>query len=83
LFWHGIQRSVQSRINAGGEGKTYLYRFDVDTKLNFMKKNLKLEDFPGVGHGEDLVYLWKHDGHLPGEFATIGSNELEMINKMV
>jgi hypothetical protein len=48
-----------------------------------MKKNLKLEDFAGVAHGEDLAYLWKHDGHLPGEFAAIGSIEFEMINKMV
>lgn len=48
-----------------------------------MKKNLKIEEYPGVSHGDDLVYLWKHDGHVPGEFAAIGSIELKMINTMV
>lgn len=83
MFWHGIQRAVQSRIKSGGKGKTFLYRFDVVTEQNFVKKWVKAEELPGASHGDDLNYLWKHDDYYPCEQPKVGSIEFEMIMKMV
>jgi carboxylesterase 1 len=83
LFWHGIQRVVQSRVKYG-TGKTFLYRFDVESDdFLLVKKFMKCEDFKGSGHGDDLLYLFKHDGHLPSKQPAIDSKEFEMIKKMV
>lgn len=83
MFWHGIQRAVQSRIKSGGNGKTFLYYFDAQTGLNFVKKWVKAEEFGGASHGDDMNYLWMHDGHLPVDHPKIESIEFEMIKKMV
>ncbi|CAO1344150.1 unnamed protein product [Diamesa hyperborea] len=79
-FWHGIQRAVLSRVNAGGSGKTYLYRFDAQTDYNYCKKWSKSEDFNGASHGDDLSYIFYivyQD--LPAE----DSKAFELIKKMV
>lgn len=57
-FWHGIQRSVLSRINAKGKGKTFTYRFDILTELNTFRKLFNAENDPGVEHGACLGYLF-------------------------
>lgn len=74
---------MQSRLNSGGNAKTFLYRFDAVTGLNFVKKLVQCEAFEGASHGDDLAYLWKHDGHMPAETPKIDSVEFQMIKKMV
>lgn len=54
LFMHGVYRGVLSRLKSNGTGKTYFYRFDLQTDLNFCKKFMNLTE-DGAGHGDDLV----------------------------
>lgn len=54
LIWHGIYNAVLSRIE--GCGKTFLFRFDADTELNFMKRMAKVE-YSGASHGDMSLYF--------------------------
>lgn len=81
-FWHGIQRIILSRAAASKikKGKTYVYRFDVVTELNFLKRSSKNDEFSGSEHTADLFHLFK------GTFAplpSIDSIEFENIKKTV
>lgn len=70
-----------SRVNCGGRGKTFLYRLDLQTDLNFLKHSFNIK-FDGVTHAEDIFYLFysKTEGvKVPG----IDSKEFELIKKMV
>jgi cholinesterase len=79
-FWHGIQRSVLSRINAKGKGKTFTYYFDILTEQNFFRKLLKCEDIPGVEHGGCCNYIFSSPlNPLP----TIDSIEFKNVLKIV
>jgi hypothetical protein len=51
---HGVHRAVLSRMKSKGKGKTFFYRFNLDTYLNFEKKLYNLSE-DGAGHGDDLV----------------------------
>ena len=80
LFWHGIQRVVLSRAAASKKGKTYLYRFDIITDLNHLRKVGKNEDYPGSEHMADVFHLFT------GDFAplpAIESKEFENVKKTV
>lgn len=81
-FWHGIYRAVLSRVNSNGKGKTFFYRFNCKTSLNFGEKffNIKYE---GSGHGDDIPYLFTSDfpGVPTGLFA-LNSKEFQLIKKM-
>lgn len=80
-FWHGIYRSVLSRVSSSGRGKTFLYRFDVATKLSFTKVFFNLE-CDGSGHGEDMFYLFR--AQLPGlPSPGLESEEFKFIKQMV
>jgi hypothetical protein len=51
---YGIYRAVLSRMNSNKNGKTFYYRFNLETDLNFGKKFFNfIED--GASHGDDLV----------------------------
>lgn len=68
-------------MNSNGKGKTYLYRFDVDLELNFLKK-MTGTTFPGAAHGDDILYIFA--SHM--EFVkkpAIESPEFKMIIQMV
>nr|XP_023018920.1 juvenile hormone esterase-like [Leptinotarsa decemlineata] len=38
----------------------FLYRMTCETNLNLVKTLFKLQDIPGVSHGDDVGYLFKH-----------------------
>nr|XP_013115961.1 unnamed protein product [Stomoxys calcitrans] len=81
LFWHGIHRSIQSRL-AYANAPTYQYRFAFDSptfnhhRRRYCDKDLK----SGVAHADDVsylwyaIYLWKLDKK---------SKEYQIITKMV
>lgn len=80
-FWHGIYRAVLSRLHSSGKGKTYFYRFDLNTGLNLMK-GLFQTDYDGASHADDLSYLFK--ANFPGMAGpTIVSKEFYLIKQMV
>lgn len=64
------------------KGKSYLYRFDIQSSLNFSAKLLKVLE-EGATHGEDMSYMFKL---TPIEGMTISptidSPELELIKKV-
>jgi cholinesterase len=79
-FWHGIQRSVLSRINAKGKGKTFTYYFDILTEQNVFKKVLNMGDLPGCEHGACSTYIFRNNlCALP----TIDSIEFKNIMKTI
>lgn len=80
LFWHGIYRTVLSRVATGGQGKTFLYRFDVVTGLNFLKKLAKVEEYPGAEHAADIFHIFK--GTIQPA-PSIESVEFENVKKTV
>ncbi|KAG5677879.1 hypothetical protein PVAND_007596 [Polypedilum vanderplanki] len=60
-FWHGLQRIVQGRQNSGGTGRTFLYRFAVDSPTqNYYKISRFGPDLRGVCHGDEISYLFKN-----------------------
>lgn len=84
-------------MNSNGKGKTYLYRFNVETELNILKKFADITD-GGAAHAEDVVRKFefkilkclkfsKFQLYLfkPPliEMPSIESKEYEMIKKMV
>lgn len=76
-FVHSVHRMIQGRLNSGGTGKNYLFRFAVDspTQNQFLLKGNR-PDIRGVFHADELSYLFKHNyGSIPErksmEFKTI------------
>uniref|UniRef100_A0A454A0Q8 carboxylesterase n=1 Tax=Stomoxys calcitrans TaxID=35570 RepID=A0A454A0Q8_STOCA len=59
LFWHGIHRSVLSRL-AYANAPTYLYRFAFDSPtFNHHRRRFCEQDVEsGVAHADDISYLW-------------------------
>lgn len=82
MFWHGIQRVIQSRVNSG-QSKTFFYRFDCTTEQNYGKKFVKAEEYEGTAHGDDLNYMWKHNGGYDIAHPRVDSIEMKMIMTMV
>lgn len=68
-------------MNSNGRGKTFLYRFDAETKLNFVKLLFNVTE-KGACHGDDIMYLFR--SNLPGmEMPDMDSKEFELIRNMV
>lgn len=81
FFWHGIQRAALLRAKTSTKNaKTFLYRFDVLTKLNYFKNFSKSDDYPGTEHGADFCYLFKGTFMPP---PAIDSIEFENVKKTV
>ncbi|XP_058838420.1 esterase B1-like [Topomyia yanbarensis] len=61
LFWHGVHRTICSRMNLQKNANTYVYRFSVDSdtynhyRINFCDKNVR-----GTAHADDLSYIFKN-----------------------
>lgn len=76
-FWHGMQRFVQSRQHSRGEGKTFLYRFAVDSPTqNHYKVSRYGTEIKGACHADEVSYLFKNkavDGPQKGsiEFTAV------------
>lgn len=80
-FWHGLQRIVQGRQNSGGKGKTYLYRFAVDSPTqNHYKINRYGPDLRGVCHADEISYLFKN---IYGDVPERASMEFKAIERFV
>lgn len=56
-FAHFIQMSARKQAKAS-TGNTFLYRFSVDSKFNFLKKLFKIKS-TGTSHGDDICYLFR------------------------
>lgn len=80
IFWHGIQRAVQVRAASKGKGKTFLYRFDVVTGMNYIKRLARAEEYSGAEHCADVVHLFSGTVQPP---PSIDSIEFENIKKTV
>lgn len=80
-FWNGINRAVLSRLHFGGSGKTFLYRFDILTKLNFVRKMLDIEGYEGVEHGACMGYLFNisFPGVSPIELNSVEHKKAEKV----
>lgn len=79
FFWHGIQRAILMRASRA-KAKTFAYRFDIVTKMNFFKKFTKCENYAGAEHGADLFYLFRST-HV--DSPSIDSIEFKNIMKTV
>lgn len=70
-----------SRVNSTGSGKTFFYRFDIQTGLNVIK-NMFSSNVEGASHGDDLGYIFK--SNIPGMVApTPTPEEMAISRKMV
>lgn len=62
MFWHCFQRHVQSRLNSGGNGKSFLYRFAVDSPTQNSHRNRWFgQGSTGVSHGDETNYMFKNN----------------------
>lgn len=58
-LWHPITRVVRSREAAKG-AKSFVYRFDIDSDNNAMKRIFKVnEKYREPAHGDDAFYIFK------------------------
>lgn len=58
-FWHSVHRIVKQRWTSGGEGKTFVYRFDVNTENNcFSIRNNVDPIYREPIHMDDICYLF-------------------------
>ncbi|XP_052872785.1 esterase B1-like [Anopheles cruzii] len=61
LFWHGLHRTIYSRIESKKPSKTFVYRFAVDSdtynhyRIYFCDRNAR-----GTAHADDLSYIFKN-----------------------
>jgi carboxylesterase type B len=68
-------------MNSNGKGKTFVYRFDIDTSFNKFKLFEKsVADYPGASHADDLMYLFSN---MLGADISIESEEFAAVKKMV
>ena len=59
-IWHGMQRLVHCRQNVGSKGRTFLYRFAVESPTQNHYKIVRLgPDVSGVCHADEVAYLFK------------------------
>jgi carboxylesterase type B len=59
-LWHPLYRVVKSRENSKKGGKTFIYRFDIDSENNLIKKYLKAgEKYREPVHEDDVPYYFK------------------------
>ncbi|SPP84094.1 esterase B1 [Drosophila guanche] len=58
-FWHGVHRTVLSRLALAPNTPTYLYRFDFDSPhFNHFRTVMCGRHVRGVSHGDDISYLF-------------------------
>ncbi|KAG4074541.1 hypothetical protein HA402_005606 [Bradysia odoriphaga] len=75
--WIALQRFIHARRSCNGSGRTFLYRFAVDSPTQNHYRNRWIgPGIKGVVHADDLCYLWKsNQGGVPSrdtiEFISI------------
>ncbi|XP_037042945.1 esterase B1-like [Bradysia coprophila] len=67
FFKHPITRLIQSRQNSNGKGKTFFFRFAVDSPtMNSFRLARNRPNVRGVLHADELSYYFKHNyGPMP------------------
>lgn len=68
-----MQRFIHSRQNSNKSGRTFLYRFAVDspTQNHYRNRWFGLGN-TGVTHGDELSYMWKNiQGDVPDDRDSI------------
>ncbi|KAL7024852.1 hypothetical protein ACKWTF_013219 [Chironomus riparius] len=77
--WCIITRLIKSRQLAAGKGKTYLYKFAVDspTQNHYRNRWFGLGS-KGVSHADELSYFWKNG---QGDVPPLDSMEFEAIKR--
>jgi cholinesterase len=81
LFWHGLHRTILSRLSFKDGGRNYLYHFTVDSPtFNHYKLLMCGPGVRGACHADDLSYLFKN---IMGKRPDEGSLELRTIQRMV
>lgn len=80
-FWHSVHRIVKKRWSSAGSGRSYVYRFDVDSDNNcFSIRNRMPALYREPIHMDDICHLFKTSfAPVPQE----GSIGLNTIQKMV
>lgn len=80
-LWHPISRIVKSRENSGAGGKSFVYRFDIDSENNFFKKIFKTDEkYREPAHGDDVFYIFKS---VMGPAPTLDSIAFKGIKLML
>ncbi|XP_059612774.1 esterase B1-like [Phlebotomus argentipes] len=82
LFWHGVHRTILSRLNAPNAGPTFLYRFNFDSPtFNHYRVMMCGKTVRGVCHADDLSYIFKNT--IAQEVPDAASAEFKTIQRMV
>lgn len=80
-FIHGLQRLVQGRMAYKGDGKTFMYHFDVDSPTQNHYRIRRLgSSVRGVCHADEVSYLFKNSY---GEVPERDSMEFKSIQRFV
>lgn len=76
-----MQRIVQGRMNSHGKGKTYVYRFAVDSPTqNYYRISRYGASIRGVCHADEISYLFKNKYV---DVPSKGTIELKSIERFV
>jgi Carboxylesterase family len=59
-FWHSVHRIVQQRWRSGGSGRSFVYRFDVNTENNCFSNMQGVDPlYREPIHMDDICYLFR------------------------
>lgn len=82
LFWHGIHRTILSRLSLPESGPTFYYRFNFDSPtFNHYRVLMCGKTVRGVCHADDLSYIFKNA--ISKEVPEATSAEFKTIQRMV
>ncbi|XP_047109112.1 esterase FE4-like [Schistocerca piceifrons] len=79
-FVYPTLRAAKKLSTTPGAKPVYLYVFDVDGRLNVYKTLLRLQQYKGACHGDELMYLFR-SSKRPIDVEA-GSVEAKTINRM-
>ncbi|XP_037916880.1 esterase B1-like isoform X1 [Hermetia illucens] len=80
VFWHGIHRTVLSRLKYAS-APTYLYRFDFDSEnFNHFRNLVCGKGVRGVCHADELTYMFNS---MFGHHKDPGTKEYSTIQRMI
>lgn len=77
-FWHSIHRIVKQRWASSGTGRSYVYRFDVDSDNNcFSQRNFVPTRYREPIHMDDICHLFKTSFSNVPPTNSVGWNTTE------
>lgn len=82
LFWHGVHRTILSRMNSLERGATYVYRFAFDSPtFNHYRVLMAGKEVRGVCHADELSYIFSNnlESEAPGE----NTHEFKTMQRMI